>query len=390
LNRPAIHAAGETFRARFQGNDHAIKQVVLRRQIGPAVITRNLLFEEDRGAAFMYDREIVARLPAEVPPGLYDLSILLDIQGRPAVCHSPRSVHVVRSQPTNPILVTFGHLDTSGQYQAEYLERLAGMIDIIAPDLVLVSNEANPAYVSGALSGLDMPYLINFGNHQFPGHEKWYGDPVRLVDVGDKMCVLNYGHPWHVDRGQADLLLASRPNAVCKVINAFEENAPVTMLDRHRVAMIHDAHGSGGKIKVMDIGATPTRRVGKINATSFRVVRFENNRVISCTYNGDKNAPIPFARDEQPPLRVSIEAAAEVLPMGSPRPGAIATLINDYLEPFPQCRLTFVMPAGGYRADAGDIEDTIRSDDGRHVVVTVRIDAPARRSVRVMLIPITQ
>jgi hypothetical protein len=87
---------------------------------------------------------------------LYDLTVLLDIKGRTEVCHSPRSVHVVRSQPIDPVLATFGHLDTSGQFQAEYLERLAGMINIIAPDLVLDSNECNPAYASGALSGLEM------------------------------------------------------------------------------------------------------------------------------------------------------------------------------------------------------------------------------------------
>lgn len=36
----------------------------------------------------------------------------------------------------------------------------------------------------------------------------------------------------------------------------------------------------------MDIGVTPTRRVGKVNAISFRVVRFKDGRVVHCAYNG--------------------------------------------------------------------------------------------------------
>ena len=63
-------------------------------------------------------------------------------------------MHVVAEFPKNPVFVTFGHMDTFGQEPAEYLERIAELSNLIAPDMVLVSNEVNGAYVSGALSRL--------------------------------------------------------------------------------------------------------------------------------------------------------------------------------------------------------------------------------------------
>jgi len=378
LNRPAIRKPGRTFRARFLGFEATIDEVQLRRTVDAAVISRQIDFEEDETAAYYYDREIAATLPHDMPPGLYDLSVKVTGGRRTGFCLSPCSVHVVQEFPVDPVLVTFGHLDTSGQYQAEYLERLVSMINLIAPDIVLNSNAVNPAYISGALSKLEVPYVINFGNHQFHGHEKWYGDPVGLVDFGPDLCVLNFGHPWHVDRSKADSLLVSREDCRHKIINAFENNAPIAWLDNHKVCMIHDAHGTGKK--VMNMGATPTRRIGKVNAVSFRVVRFKDGRVASCTYNGHETAPIPFGREQEPPLRVRYSPAAD----GNHRE-VTATVTNEYVENFPQCRLTFVMPHGDYVVDHGRIESSITSDDRKYTVVSVRTDVPAEGTVAVRM-----
>lgn len=380
LNRPAIRRPGGSFRARFLGFDATIDEVLLERRAGPAVILRSLDFEEDESAAFYYDREIVAHLPETMPAGAYDLTVRVTGGRRTGVCRSPRSVHVVPAFPSDPVFVTFGHLDTSAEYQAEYLQRLATMINLLSPDMVLVSNAANPAYVSGALSRLDMPYVINFGNHQFSGHEAWYGDPVGLVDLGPDVSILNFGHPWHMDKSKADALLASRSGVSTKIINAFEHNSPLGLLDRHRVRMIHDAHGTGKK--VMDMGATPTRRIGKVNAVSFRVVRFRNNRVASCTYNGHETAPIPFGREQTPPLRASFAPAND----GTHRT-VTATVTNEFLETFPKGRLTFVMPKGDYQVDHGAIESRIASDDDKLTVLNVRTDVLSQRTIRIRVAP---
>jgi hypothetical protein len=380
LNRPAIRKPGESFRARFLGPDTGIDEVRVERSVGPAVISRTLAFEEDVAAAFYYDREIVVTLPADMPEGLYDLTVKLTGSQWAGICRSPRSVYVVKSYPEDPVFMTFGHLDTSGQYQAEYLQRLAGIANLLSPDMVLISTAVNPAYISGALSILRMPYLINFGNHQFYGHEKWYGEPVGIVDYGPGLAILRFGLPWHVDLSQADSLLSARAGARIKVINAFEHNAPESFLDRHRINLIHEAHGPGKK--VMDIGATPTRRVGKVNSSSFRIVRFQDGRVVSCTYNNDGTAPIPFGREETPPLRSAFTPAND-----GKHSTVTGTITNTLTERYPNATLAFAMPNGNYVTDRGRIESSLISDDKKYCVLTVRLDVPASSDVSATIRP---
>jgi hypothetical protein len=376
VNQPVIRKPGEKFRARFLGFGATINEVRLTRQIGPATISRVVAFEEDKASAYYYDREVVVALPEDMPSGAYDLTVTVSGEGRDGVCRSPRSVHVVARYSTDPTFVSFGHLDTSGQYQAEYLKRLVAIINLLAPDVVLCSTAANPAYISGALAGLDVPYVINFGNHQVPGHEAWFGDPVGMVDVGPHLSILNFGHPWHVGTTKAEALLASRPDTAIKVINAFEPNAPIDFLNRHRVRMIHDAHGPGER--VMDLGATPTRRVGKTNSESFRVIRFRDNQVESCTYNGHKTAPVPFGREAESPLSVTFAR-----PSDGTHAENVATVTNRLFEAYPNGRVTFVMPAGEYQVTGGRLESSVVSDDGQFVVLSVRVDIPAAASVEI-------
>jgi hypothetical protein len=197
-----------------------------------------------------------------------------------------------------------------------------------------------------------------------------------MIDFGPDFCVLNFGHPWHADRSKGESLFSTRKSVACKIINAFEQNAPPEFLDRHGVRMIHDAHGTGDR--VMDIGKTPTVRVGKVNAVSFRVVRFENTHVASCTYDGHETDSIPFGREELPPLRSTIAPAND-----GTHESLVGTVTNDYLDRFPNCRLTFVLPLGVYAVDRGRIESAIASDGGRFTVLTVRCDVPAEESLTV-------
>lgn len=374
LGHPAIRKPGESFRTRIVSYGNPIEELRISRQVGPATISRALPFEEDPEAAYYYDREYTLTLPPDVPPGLYDLRVWL--AGR-WERRSPASVYVVQEYPEDPVFMTFGHLDTQGQYQAEFERRLARVANLIAPDMVLISNSVNPAYISGAHQALRVPYAINFGNHQFYGHERWYGDPVGMIDYGPDLCILNFGHAWHVDLSKAEALLASRADTRIKVINAYEPNAPVEdFLDRHRVQLIHDAHGPGPKVQ--SIGATPTMRAGKYDEESFRVVRFEDGRVTSLTYLGDPIAPIPFLREGPSPVDVVYEPAND-----GTRDRVTATVTNRLKEDFPDGRVTFVLPAGDYSVEGGRPETAVTSDDGRYTVLTARLDFPAEGTVRV-------
>jgi hypothetical protein len=378
VNQPAIRKPGESLRLRFLAYKALIDEVKLTRRAGSGTISRVIKFKEDEAAAYYYDREVVATLPDDMPPGVYDVSVRITRGTRNSFCRSPRSVHVVGQYPTNPVLVTFGHLDTSGQYQAEYLQRLVQMINLIGPDMVLCSTAVNPGYLTGALADLELPYAIVFGNHQFYGHEKWYGDPVGLIDFGPDLSVLNFGHPWHVGDSLAEKLLSTRSQTRVKIINAFESNAPLDLLNRHKVAMIHDAHGIGKRVD--DLGTTPTKRIGKMNAESFRIVRFKGTVVKSCTYQGDEVAPIPFGRGERSPLRVSFASENN-----GENAENVATVSNGFADAIPNGRVTFVMPAGKYQVTNGRIESQDMSDDGRFVIVRVRIDLPSHGAVEVKI-----
>ena len=142
------------------------------------------------------------------------------------------------------------------------------------------------------------------------------------------------------------------------------------MLDRYRIAFLHEAHGP--KPKVVQMGKTPTQRAGKVNSESFRVVRFEGCKPVSFSYGSDKEAPLPLPRDEASPLR---------LKFAQPNDGSSSTVTakiqNDWHQDFPNSRVTFVMPNGTYMVDRGRIESSVVSDDARHVVLTVRLDINA-------------
>lgn len=155
-----------------------------------------------------------------------------------------------------------------------------------------------------------------------------------------------------------------------KVINAFEHNAPLDLLDAHRVALIHDAHGPGDR--VMTLGATPTLRVGKSNSESFRIIRFGGGRVISCSYMGDATAPVPFPRGSRPPLRAAVDPPADGVSVE-----VVVSIINELGETFPNCRVALAMPAGDYTCHGGWIERSDTSDCARFSILSVRMDVKA-------------
>ncbi|MBL9212495.1 MAG: hypothetical protein JNL92_18690 [Opitutaceae bacterium] len=381
LGGPAVRLPGETFRARFEGNRSVIQSVTLVRRQGPAVISRRAGFTEDKAAAFYYHREGTVSIPADLSAGSYDLEVELVGEKGTEILRSPRSVAVVERFPKDPVFMAWGHLDTWGQYQAEYVERLADVANLLAPDMVLVANEANPAYAAGALYRLEMPFVINFGNHRGPEPGPWFGDPVGAVDFGPSFAVINFGRAW--DRGVADVdaLLASRSRIRNKILNAYEANAPVeALLDRHGVTLLHYAHGPGPVVAT--IGATPTIRVGKSNSESFRVIRFKDGRPSSYTYRGHATAPWPFPRGGRAPVGVTYSPAND----GTQR-RVTARFHNDLEESFPEARAVFVLPAGSYRAEGGRVESAVASDDGRYAVVTVRFDLAAKSAGTVVVSP---
>lgn len=362
----------------------------------------------------------ILTLPGDVPPGLYDLHLIPE-RGEPIV--SPRSIMVRSESPSGDLtILTWGHTDTWGQLQAEFEQNLVSVADIIGPDLVLVSNSVNAAYIAGAMTELNAPYLINFGNHRIRGHEHWYGSQVGVVDFGSECSVFNFGFPWDEgddalplffetgrpggpaagtkgpgaeaadfedwpDARQAlDRLVTARQEVPGKIVNGYEGDAPVEWLNRHDVRLIHAAHG-GQRPKVGIISGTSTMHVGKRTASSFRIVRMEGHRVVSAT-----DPPLELDRVISPdvpivpPPPVRIVSEDPSLPAGNNRSSGIsATAINELPVRIDAARVVFLVPAGNYRADRGRIVQAVTSDDGQWAEVTVRIGLEANSRQRITL-----
>ncbi|HIA62015.1 MAG TPA: hypothetical protein EYN93_03820 [Planctomycetaceae bacterium] len=366
INNQAIRTRGSTFRARFLGFTATIQTVRIKREIGNKTISRLLEFRELSDRADYYDREVEVIIPADTPVGIYDLEISIEGSGRTSVARSPRSVAIITNYTQNPRFVSWGHLDTSGQYQAEYLQRLCTMVDIIAPDMVLASNCVNPAYISGAMASLRSPYMVNFGNHQMPGHKHWYGADIQIVPLTPQINVLNYALPWFHGTEAASGLFNRYPDATYNIINGFEPNAPIEFLNQHKVRLIHDAHGLGSK--AMIIAGTQTQRVGKTNSNSFRVIQFKDGTVESCTYNNHPTAPIPFARTQVMPLQVKQTVENDTY---------TATVTNELKMDFRDATIRFLVPADQtYRTSGGEITSTALSDDKSLLEIIVSIDIP--------------
>jgi hypothetical protein len=297
---------GSEFRIKFKAHDAIIEKLSLVRTVGPAKISRICKFIEDkpRQGVFLdlndesmyYVTEGKVIIPENTPTGLYDIEIELRYETINNKIISKRSVYVVKEYPKDPVFLSYGHMDVWGQGPSEYIKQIMEVANIIAPDLVLVANSCNPAYVSGAMYDLEVPFIINFGNHQSPGQDIWFGESISVMDYGPNTSILNFGHSWDRDLSEVKTILNARKNVPCKIIHAFEYGVPVEeILDPYQICLFHDAHGPGPKIKFL--GKTPTIRVGKVNNSSFRLLKFKNNKPFSYTYNQHEFHPIPFPRN---------------------------------------------------------------------------------------------
>ena len=129
-------------------------------------------------------------------------------------------------------------------------------------------------------------------------------------------------------------------------------------------------------------GGTPTRRIGKTNSESFRIVRFLNNAVASCTYNGHETAPVPFPRESTSPLTLSFKHAND----GTHDSNAV-TVTNRLADTIANGRVTFIMPSGEYQIDGGRRESLVTSDDGQYIILTIRLNIPANREEVIRIDP---
>lgn len=354
IGNQAIIKMGESFTV--DGPTSGVTTAKLRGRHGPAV------FSQD--AAFSGSTVTVSGI---TPPGLYDL-ILTTSTGEERI--APSSVYVVKDYPTDPSFMGWGHLNVWGQFRTEFLHRVVEMVNLVGPDMVLISNAVNGTYISGAMSDVFCPYIINFGNHQFDGHEKIFGPDVEFLTYGPDIQILNLNGEWSGSlTSQAESIFEAQPPAPIRIINSFEGNAPCGLLDGYNINFLHFAHGSASKDGTR---CNSTYTSGKF----FRYVVFNNNQadmVPGSHINTDG------LREPEIPLNAVYAPAND-----GTNSNVTAEVTNDYV-PVPNGRLVFLMPAGSYSTDEGTIESEVTSDDRKYTVVTVRTPFPLNQKTTVVV-----
>ena len=121
------------------------------------------------------------------------------------------------------------------------------------------------------------------------------------------------------------------------------------------------------------MGKTPTKRVGKSNSISFRLVEINQGKVVSATYKNHPTAPIPFTREQVSPVRIEMLQANR------------ATIINEYEQAFPNSRIIFLVPPGNYKPSTGTITSQAISDDHSLLEVEVRLKLEAQSQTPIVL-----
>jgi hypothetical protein len=319
-------------------------------------------------------------VPSSAPHDMYDLHLSFANTAPGNKIVLGQAVCVREPLPADFHIAGVGHMNTWGQQTAEYLTRVAQVAELAGARALLISNEVNAAYISGALQSLRIPYFVTAGNHTMPRWDEYYGDSSIAHDDG-ALRVVTFGRwpteSWH----EAGRLIKERPEATNRILLCYEGYAPIDLIRDGQVDLLFDGHSDRPH---------PDTQSFPRGAFHFRAPTQESIRWIPMNHEGissevraaDDVPVLDLPRSGPAPLRVSFAAAND-----GTSSEQTAVITNDYPHHFPRARLRFVMRAGRYRLDGGRMLQTFHSDSGTTTVIDAEVDTPARTGATVSLRP---
>lgn len=185
--------------------------------------------------------EATFQLPKDIPWDMYDLVLSFDTKQGEAKRLSGQAVCVRPPLPENYHVAGCGHMNTWGQQTAEYLARVAEVAELAGARTLLIANEVNAAYVSGALLDLRIPYVVTAGNHTMSRWSEFYGASSRARDDGP-MRIVDFGRWPYESWAEVESLFRSAPKATNRVIVCYEGFAPIGLIKEQNINLLFDAH----------------------------------------------------------------------------------------------------------------------------------------------------
>lgn len=321
-------------------------------------------------------------VPASTPNDLYDLHVTFPTKGpngnsTPVTTVLGQAVCVRGALPERFHVAGCGHMNTWGQQTAEYLGRVAEVAELAGARLLLVSNEVNAAYVSGALRQTRIPYVVTRGNHTQPRWDEFYGATSTAFDDGPLRAVTFGRWPyesWH----SAERLFLERPQATNRILLCYEGYAPAKLLRDAQVDLLFDAHSDDQHPEAADF---PPGMI-KVRAPTQETLRW-----IPMTANGidseiKQPADIPVLnvpRTGPAPLRVSQLR-------GGPQEQSVV-VTNEYPQAFPEARVRLVVKAGQYEVKGAKVQQSFNNDSGTSTVLDLQLDLKAKSESTVTITP---
>ncbi len=323
--------------------------------------------------------EATFQLPKNVPSDMYDFIVSFDTKHGEVQRVSGQAVCVRPSLPAAFHVAGCGHMNTWGQQTAEYLTRVADLAQLAGARTLLIANEVNAAYISGALRDLRIPYVVTQGNHTFGRWEDFYGPLSRAHDDGP-LRIVDFGRlpyePWNLVEAE----FRSRPEATNRIVVCYEGFAPISLIQEQDIDLLFDGHSDGLHA---DRSAFPAR------AFHMRAPSQETLRWIPMTHEGmapdvKTNADVPvlaIPRSGPPPLRTAFQFADD-----GTADQQVVTITNEYPIEFPQARVRFVLRRGKYDVVGGTIFQTFDSDDGNRTIIDISALVPGKSTTRLQAV----
>jgi hypothetical protein len=319
-------------------------------------------------------------VPTSTPHDMYDLHLSFATTAREQTNVLAQAVCVREPLPPDFHVAGIGHMNTWGQQTAEYLTRVAQVAELAGARTLLVSNEVNAAYVSGAFQSLRIPYVVTSGNHTMARWDEFFGSSSVAHDDGS-LRVVTFGRwpteSWH----EAGRLIKERPEATNRVLLCYEGYAPIDLIRDGQVDLLFDGHSDRPH---PDSQSFPpgTLHLRAPTQETIRWIPMTRERISSEIRGADDVPVLNVPRSGPAPLRVNFTAAND----GSSSEQT-AVITNEYPHRFPRARIRFLMRAGRYRLEGGRTLQTFQSDPGTTTVIDAEVDMQARTDVTVALRP---